>query len=110
MRHQSAGSISQVGAVPATDTRVGDEQVDRPRFGDGALDRLAVGDIECDRAPADLVRDRLDLPRRARDDDDLPAVLGELAGDVRPDPAASPCDESDHASNSSATRVGGEVA
>ena len=109
VRHQSSGSISQVAPSGPPIPGVGDEQVDRSRFGDSVLDRLAVGDVERDGAAADLVRDRLDLFRRARSNDDLPAILGELAGDVRPDSATSPCDERDHAGNGSRGRAIGAV-
>jgi hypothetical protein len=61
------------GLVLVADARVGDRQVDW---------------LQRDRAGTDLACDRLDLLAGGRSDSDVPAVLGELPGDIRPDPAS----------------------
>ena len=102
VRHQSAGSISQVGPFWFPDARVRHEQLDRPGFGDRTLDRLARAHVQLERAPADLGGDGFDLIERARRDDDAPTVRGERAGDVRADPASAAgneCDARAHARN-----------
>ena len=75
------------------DAGVRDEQVDRIRRRDHPLDVLPLRDVADDRCPADLVRDRLDLLGRPAGDGDVPAVAGELPGDVRADPAAASGDK-----------------
>jgi hypothetical protein len=93
------------GAAAAGNTRIGDEQIDRPVLGNRSLDRITIADIKRDPTAADLVGDCLDLPRGARGHDDVPAVLRELAGDVRPDPTPPTGHECDHAQTIPPTRA-----
>lgn len=49
-----------------------------------------IGDVPRDRGRARLVRDRRQRRRVARVDDEVPAVLGEAAGERPPEPREAP--------------------
>ena len=100
-RHPSPGRSFQIGGVsdglatPAllTNRSIGPSSGldvrDHPRH------RWFVGDVGVERKPTDLLRHQLGLPSRSGGNRNPHPGLGELAGDVRADPAPAAGDERD---------------